>query len=605
MIDLVISRYSPMPPFGNFGLALMQNTESFPNNRFWLDSPLELRFLGLMLSLAFVVPYHLPPIASFYSEFVALIYGLLAAGLFIGSGKYSAVRIPKVVWLPIGIGSIVVLQWVLGMFAYQSSALGLVGYMLWAALLMIMGASMTHHYEPAWLVLRLAWFVLCGALVNAVVGVIQLLHWGSSFGGLVMPMNSGQGIFGNLGQQNHFATHMAMGLLSAGFLFFSRCISRVSFVGLSLCFLLAMLMSGSRMALLYAGFISMIFGGMYSQQHESVWKYIKKFLYAAAAMIVIFGIFYSVAPSGFFSAQSERWVHMGTAFAPRIYLWENAFSMFKNHVILGVGFDDFADHLFHQAAQSHAEYFGGLDKSAHNIFFHLLAVSGVLGVTAFLWPLSVFCHGQLSQSVTLERLWMLGLLGLLLIHSMLEQPLFYAYFLGVSAVVLGMADGNYRQYRFVKKTRALVSGLPLVLMGLLLTAGWDYVDFSRQQKRLIVTTSDNIADYAAAKNRMIELGRGSFLAPYVELNYPHFIISPKTPPEEKLKFSLRVLRFSPIPEAQIRHSLYLFDNGQIEESLAYFAMCSFLYPDVTRKFLAEFAQHPAGYEKWLDLVNTQ
>jgi O-antigen ligase len=578
----------------------MQNIESSSNYRFWLDSPLELRFLGLMVSLAFVVPYHLPPIASFYSEFVAFIYGFLAVGLFICNRKYSSVSIPKTLWIPIGIGCVVILQWSLGMFAYQTSALGLVGYMLWAALLMIMGASMTHQYEPAWLVLRLAWFVLCGALVNAVAGVIQMLHWGPSFGGLVMPLEPGQGIFGNLGQQNHYATHMAMGLLSTGVLSFSRCISIFFSVSCSLLFLSMLVMSGSRMALLYVGLMTVLLWIMYSQCHGNTWVRLRKLLYCGVAIVIVFGLSLVLLPANFFSVQSERWVHIGTAFAPRIYLWENAWIMFKTHPILGVGFDDFADQLFHQAAQSRANFFGGLDKSAHNIFFHLLAVSGALGFIVFVLPLGAFVRRQFAKQFPLERMWLLGILAILLIHSLLEQPLFYAYFLGISALALGMADDS-SQYKFVIKARVLLSGLSLVLTGALLSAGWDYVDFSRQQK-LLATYPTNAPGYTAAKDRMIQLGNHSFLAPYVELNYPTFFISPQTLPEEKLKFSKRVLRFSPIPEAQIRHSLYLFDNGEVAESLEYFSKCALLYPGLSQGFITELSLHPAGYEKWLDLV---
>jgi hypothetical protein len=133
-------------------------------------------------------------------------------------------------------------------------------------------------------------------------------------------------------------------------------------------------------------------------------------------------------------------------------------------------------------------------------------------------------------------------------------------------------------------------------------AGWDYVDFSRQQKKLTVTNPASFTGHTAAKSRMIELGNRSFLAPYVELNYANFFISPETSPAEKLIFSKRVLRFSPIPEAQIRHSLYLFENGEVAQSVEYFAKCASLYPEVSQRFIAELSLHPMGYEKWLDLV---
>jgi len=64
---------------------------------------------------------------------------------------------------------------------------------------------------------------------------------------------------------------------------------------------------------------------------------------------------------------------------------------------------------------------------------------------------------------TVYHWWGYALLGVLAIHSLLEYPLWYAYFLGVAALTLGMLDTT--TYRLELRRLGRLSLATILLLG--------------------------------------------------------------------------------------------------------------------------------------------
>jgi O-antigen ligase len=82
----------------------------------------------------------------------------------------------------------------------------------------------------------------------------------------------------------------------------------------------------------------------------------------------------------------------------------------------------------------------GLFEHAHNLFLHLLTEMGVGAPLLVLAGIVAWLRGFKWRELSLETWWLLGLLSVLGIHSMLEYPLWYTYFLGIVALLLGAGE---------------------------------------------------------------------------------------------------------------------------------------------------------------------
>src|SRR5690606_32076970 len=79
-----------------------------------------------------------------------------------------------------------------------------------------------------------------------------------------------------------------------------------------------------------------------------------------------------------------------------------------------------------------------MHEHAHNIFIHLLAETGIAGALLLLAGVWAWLRGFQWRNITPEGWWLLALLAIIGIHSLLEYPLWYAYFLGPVALLLGV-----------------------------------------------------------------------------------------------------------------------------------------------------------------------
>ncbi|MGH8863262.1 MAG: Wzy polymerase domain-containing protein [Burkholderiales bacterium] len=101
---------------------------------------------------------------------------------------------------------------------------------------------------------------------------------------------------------------------------------------------------------------------------------------------------------------------------------------------------------------------------AHHLVFHTMAEFGIAGA-------AVPCAGLASLLLAMRRqeptahLWLCAVLAILGIHSMLEYPLWYAYFLGIAA--LGVSETAALQFGDRSRGRLLL--VPMLLLGCIRT----------------------------------------------------------------------------------------------------------------------------------------
>src|SRR5450759_2004613 len=211
---------------------------------------ISLTLVGLMWVLPFLHYRHENPLTTFDQEWWSAMLGLLALTLLTAREFWQKPEIPRIAQLPIALIVVVLLQLSLSKVAYFDQALLYILYLLFAALLVLLGARLSACFGVEKLAIVLAFSLLIGAELSALIGVLQHYQWHTPLDAVVV-MQVSSGVYGNLAQPNHFANYIALGLISLGLLFQQRKFKSSYVILLAVPLLFAMTLSGSRSSWLY------------------------------------------------------------------------------------------------------------------------------------------------------------------------------------------------------------------------------------------------------------------------------------------------------------------------------------------------------------------
>jgi O-antigen ligase len=538
-----------------------------------LHAKITLLLLAAMSSLPFLIPHHFNPITSFANEWAAVALGLMAAlPLLLAPRSWKPLRFPLIALVPLALALLAAVQIAAGKYVYWQHHM-LVGlYLVWAALMMVMGSALRQQIGLERIAPVLAWALVGAGLASAIVVGLQIAGVESQW---LMPVR-GKKFSANLGQVNHLAHLLGLALASLVYLGHAR---RLPLWGASLIavvLLAALALTGSRSAWLYLGMLLVV--GILAMRRQPNGQG-KSFLRMSIALLVVFAVLQYVLPlllAGNVPAMAaERVIAAASDKSSRLQLLEVAWRTFLTSPWLGVGYGQFAwnDFLLAETVQHGV----GRVTNAHNLFAHLLAEAGVAGALVALAGLTLWVFHVHRPDWTDERLWIIAMLGIAFIHSMLEYPLWYAYFLGLVAFLLGAGDEKSAELRF---SPGPVVGLALAGFGAfcLFNIGQHYLQVERWyhmgRKQLALE----------AMERLPDLRRSGLMAPY--LDHVLVRIMPDTEQfiRDKLVLNTQVIRFIPDGRDVYQQAALLARNGRIEEAKAQLRLALVRHPKGANQF---------------------
>jgi O-antigen ligase len=574
---------------------------------------ISLALVGLMWVLPFLHYRHQYPLTTFYQEWWSALFGVLALVLLTARDYWQDPQVPRIALLPVALIAVVLLQWGLGMVAYADQALLYVLYLLFAAMLMLLGARLRESFGLERLALVLAVCLLAGAEANALLGVLQHYRWHTPLDSVVVVKVSSS-VFGNLAQPNHFADYIALGLASLGLLLQQNRLKVRYIVLLALPLLFVMTLSGSRSSWLYLLLMSAL--AWWWARRDSAQRPLLNY---SLLLLAGFGLMHLVVQLPFMAGASGSIDTMQRLFGGdvsggiRLYLWREAGLMFGQSPWLGVGFGQFAWQHFQLLPELRPDNIQGLYNNAHNLVFQTAAEAGVAGLLALLGPLGIWLYGQRHAPLDAPRWWACAALGVLAIHSLLEYPLWYAYFLAVAAPLLGMLDET--RYRLELRGVGRLSVAAVLLLGVVtlvqLRSGYQQLEQTLRIRSAASTGSGqaSAADRSAferTRDALVAVHRGSLLSPYAELFMSSLIEVNDDHLREKLELNTRVMRFVPIGMVTCRQSLLLAQAERQEEAKAVLEQAIWSYPAEfakTREQLAGLAgKDPARFSALLEFA---
>lgn len=472
---------------------------------------LTLILLGLMVSIPFLHPVHHEPMPSFYEEWWALLLGLMATiGLVLARPRHFV--LPSLLAVPGLLLAAVVLQWFGGAVRQWEFALFHGGYLAWAAMIMVLSATLARQVGRAALSEALALALLTGAAINALLALAQFfqLHLPPH---ILLP-SAGRPL-GNLAQPNLLSTHLWMGIAAAIYLYERQRIPIAAALFAVMLLGAVAGLTGSRTGLLEGAMLLLLTLGIAATTGR---KPGRRSLLLALALLALLAAPLAPRPAatgGGPTPDATTVTRLASALVSgdaRLDLWRDTLTMIGDHPWVGNGVGNFAWRMVEAASRAPegAATLPGAEH-AHNALLQLAADFGL--------PLAGLC--MLFGAVWLLRLtrsadmatdrWSIDVLIILAIHSLLEYPLWYANFLGVFCLAAGALDARTSVIAMPRRRILLPLALGMALVALL-PLRIDYLALDDASHRRPLQPSQD--DWRRRIDTVAGIAKTSALAPY-------------------------------------------------------------------------------------------
>lgn len=542
--------------------------------------------LSLLLGfLAWLQPLHLLPWISWHSEVLAFAAMLLLGGAGLRSRLRSterAIALPAGVWMLLALLALVQVQALAGMIHFWGDALVLSLYLGLCAT----GWLLAYHATAAvpdpekipWPQL-LAGTLLVAALLSAVIALAQAFDVWEDFP-WINRMPSARRPGGNLGQPNQLGTLLVMGLASLIYLYEMGRLQAMAGLWLAGFLLLAIAATESRTAVLSVLLLAVwcLRGHRRSGLMTGLWPVMGGVL----AFLLLYWTWPMLLTAGSVGGPpAEVNVKPGM----RLTVWLQLMETLSLRPWAGWGMREVS--TAHNAVL-HSHESAEPYTYAHNLILDLALGIGIPLTVLVTGAAMLWIHRRISAATHRTAWFAIAAVLPVGIHSMLEFPFAYAYFLGPVMLLLGMLDGTTRAGTLGRIGRKTV-GLGWLLLTTL--AGWTVYEYVGVEE-----------DFRVVRFEAMRVGQTppSYERPPVLMLTQLGALLEATRIEPKAGMpsaqidSLRTvaLRF-PWPATQSRYALALVLNGQQQEG--------------TRQLKVLRAMHGEGIyrqirEQWLTLA---
>jgi O-antigen ligase len=567
--------------------------------------------IGLAWVVPFLQPYHRYPLTAFYGEWLAFAFGLAAALALLRKEAWRNAELPVIALGLVGFMLLLALQVALGRVPYPEQALTAGLYLSWAVLLLMLARALRAELGMATIAVTLAWFALAGGILAALVGFLQHYQFSVVPDFLVMQKGNGP-VYGNLGQPNHYAAYLTLALASAVYLhgrgrlhgaLAAPCIALLA---------LMLALSGSRSPFVYLVVLTLLAATLYWRRPDAQTR---KVAVLALWLVPAFALaqWVSALPllqpaQGAPLTSLQRLFESASGIQPRLQLAGEAWQMFRESPLLGAGFGQFSWHHFAWGPPVSTAATSGVIHHAHNIVLQLMAETGLAGSLLIVGASLYWLAGWWRAITDLEWWWVGALLAVIGIHSLLEYPLWYSYFLGIASILLGLGATRVLTIRMTRIGRAVTA--------LALAVGWlnaiaiitPYRDFERLvfEARPEERPGEAPVGERAYGEAVMQIHREPLLKPYVELAISFGIVVSESDLRDKLDLNGRVMRFAPIDPVVYRQALLLAMNREHEAALRQLELAARAYPQRLDEALVELRllerRHPGRFAPLLELA---
>jgi len=446
---------------------------------------LSLAVLCLALTIPFAVVNHTYPIPTFYAEFSALALFLVLGGAMVLIVRLSEPRVPfatpVIALMPLVLGLLLVAQTVVLPVAQPSMNWLGGGYLLASFIAVHTGYGFARAGLGEKALRWGAAALIVGGLFAVFCQVVQLFHMEAKFSPFVVAYNVviERRPFGNMAQANHLATYIAFATAGTLYLVQTRRLPVIVWLVLSAIFSTGLALTVSRGPWLQMGVIAV--GGFWmafiqgrstvaddpdGPASSTTRRKTRAWLIPVVLLVLFFAVNAAIRWANLRyqlelgQSAAER-MQDANQIAPRLALWKYGWTMFLTHPLLGVGWGEFPLHQFEFVRE-----LGGVEiaNNSHDIFIDLLAKTGLLGMAIVLFSVVCWLVRVLRAPHTPARIFALSLLGVLMMHALVEYPQQYMFYLMPAMLIFGLLET--RPLRLVSRSFSYGMYVVLVVLGL-------------------------------------------------------------------------------------------------------------------------------------------
>ncbi len=411
--------------------------------------------LSFCAVLAFAAPallaHNFPPSATFFNQAVALAGWALSAAV----AFYAHQRQLTAPWRcssPAIAALLVMMTGAIGSMAFQrlpsALALSSVTLLMVGILALLMGV-----FAGSSLIARDAFVAICGALLAAGLcslapAIVQVFVPGAADGDWIARASTAGRAGGNLRQPNHLSSLLLWSMAALIWLY-EMVAARQPSESLkpwrvATVLLLAALIFGDVLTVSRTGTVCIILLALWGMVDKHLSRFTRILLWLVPVIYIAcwFGMSEWMDAQGFAGATQ---LNKSDPSSSRFGIWSNTIELIKQNPWFGVGWGEFN---FAWTLTPFPNRPVAFFDHTHNLPLQLLVELGiplgtlVLALLAWsLWKAFMACRrAQPPESLMVRTAFVMVLM--MVVHSMLEYPLWYAYFLLPTAFMLGICVGH-------------------------------------------------------------------------------------------------------------------------------------------------------------------
>ena len=399
-----------------------------------------------LLVLAFLLPGHYPPLGTFHQDALSWLALLIAfAGVCVVATKQ--IKFSAAVPIVLVIALLPLFQYFTGIVFYFGDALLASLYLAGFALAIVVGFNWRHQslknpiIGPVHAVFGC---LLFSAIVSSGIAAYQWL--GLTQAGIwIVDVQPGAGGNGNLAQRNNLGSLLWMGLVATFYFWQRGLFSRYSVAIIGGFLVLGLALSQSRTPWITAG-VAVFW--IYSQRHIiGKWREQLCWLIGFSVFYLLLTLICLPALADGLLLSHHEYLRSAEVGARQV-MWESMVAAIASGPWWGFGWNQVSVAQFLVVH----DYPGSTwTEHSHNLFIDLLVWNGPLLGGLIIMIILYWAYRQVRSVGTQRHFYSLWAIGCLAVHSMLEYPIEYAFFLVPLGLLVGMVDyDSQMKHRVIK-----------------------------------------------------------------------------------------------------------------------------------------------------------
>lgn len=508
--------------------------------------------------IVLVLPNHYQPWVSFNQEFLSWC-GLLLVAIAILTNCGGRMIAGWTVLAVLIISLIPLVQYLAGIVFYFGDAFMAFSYLIGFAIAIFIGFNWQVQCKNRGLInpiYALLAYLLVAAVLSTGIAIYQWLNL-NNLGYLIVDVGPGMTPGGNLSQRNNFGSLLCMGLV-ASFYFKHRSVVGFPVFLLLVAFLvLGLAICQSRTPWLVA--LLSIFWVFYQYKNLVNSKQIVFCLLALVGLYLLLTVLLLPSVADALLLVHESYLRTAEI-GGRGAIWPPLVSAVFSGDWLGYGWNQTS---VAQVAVSHEFSKSTFTEYSHNLFLDILLWNGLIAGLIIIALIIFWVSRQARLCKTDDHFYLLWVIGCLAVHSMLEYPLAYGYFLVPFGLLVGMAESASGE-KFFSISRARLLGTPVLVLfaAVLFILFKDYQIAEAKHRKMRFET----AGFIGADKTSIPSGNIVFLTQLTGFIEFATMQAKEGMTAEELLFMKKAASRYAYPPSLFRYALALGLNHEYEES---------------------------------------